>query len=226
MATQLDLQEQEQLDTLKAFWKKYGNPITWLLIVLIAIYAGWNGWNYWQRDQGFKAGAMYEELDRAAAAGDTEKAQRVLADLQAKYPKTAFAAQGALLAAQLQFDKGQTDAAKASLQWLINQGGQDELRTIARLRLAGILGEAKDYEAALKLLDEAKTVGFEALVADRRGDLLLAQDKPQEARQAYQAAWAALSDKVDYKRVIEAKMTALGAPPPAPAAAASAGAAS
>lgn len=218
MATQLDLQEQEQLDSLKAFWKRNGNLVTWLLVALLAAYAGWNGWNYWQRDQGFKAGALYEELDRAAAAGDAERVKRALGDLQARYPKTAFAQQGALLAAQVQLSKGQADAAKASLQWLAEQGTQEEMKTIARLRLAALLGEAKDHEAALKQLEGIKAAGFEALAADRRGDLLLAQGKPAEARTAYQAAWAAMDDKVEYKRVLEAKLTALGAPPPASAA--------
>jgi len=63
MSTQLDLQEQEQLDALKAFWKTYGNLITWLLILALGAYAGWNGWQYWQRDQGIKAGAMFDETN-------------------------------------------------------------------------------------------------------------------------------------------------------------------
>jgi predicted negative regulator of RcsB-dependent stress response len=223
MATQLDLQEQEQLDTLKAFWKQYGNLLTWALIAALAAFAGWNGWNYWQRDQGFKAGALYDELDKAVAAADTDKVQRALADLQARYPKTSFAEQGALLAAKLQFDKGQTEASRASLTWLADQGVQDETRTIARLRLAALLASEKKFDEALKVLDAATVAGFEALVADRRGDILLAQDKPAEARTAYQLAWAGMAPTLDYRRVVEAKLTALGAMP-APAVVASAAA--
>ncbi len=220
MATQLDLQEQEQLDTLKSFWKQYGNLLTWTVIAALAAFAGWNGWNYWQRDQGFKAGALYDELDRAAAAGDADKTQRVLSDLQARFPKTSFAEQGALLAARVQFDKGQLDAARASLTWLAEQGTQEESRTIARLRLAALLLAEKKPDQALAALDAAKAAGFEFLVADRRGDVLLAQGKAEEARTAYQAAWSGMDAALDYRRVVEAKLTALGAAP-APAAAAS-----
>ena len=60
MATQLDLQEQEQLDELKAFWNKYGNLITWVLVLALGAYAAWTGWNYWQRNQGTKAAAMFD----------------------------------------------------------------------------------------------------------------------------------------------------------------------
>ncbi len=221
MSTQLDLQEQEQLDALKAFWKTYGNLITWLLIVVLGAFAAWNGWQYWQRDQGIKAGAMFDELERSALGGDADKAGRVFADLKERFPRTAYAQQGGLLAARAQFDKGQLDAAKASLGWVAEHAVEDEMRTVARLRLAGLQAEARQYDEALKTLDAAKAAGFEALVADRRGDILVAQGKKDEARSAYQVAWKAMDEKVDYRRLIDAKLTALAAPPQAAASAAS-----
>jgi predicted negative regulator of RcsB-dependent stress response len=221
MATQLDLQEQEQLDTLKAFWKQYGNLITWVLIVALGAFAAWNGWNWWQRDQSLKASAMYDALEQAAQAGDAERSGRVFADLKERYPGTAFAQQGGLAAAKVQFEKGQADAAKASLQWVADNAVETEYRTIARLRLAALLAAAKQYDEALKQLDGATAAGFEALVADRRGDVLAAAGKKDEARAAYQAAWKAMDDKIDYRRLIDAKLTALGAAPEAPASAAS-----
>ena len=223
MATQLDLQEQEQLDTLKAFWKQYGTLVTWVLILVLGGYSAWNGWQYWQRDQGFKAGAMFDELDRASQAGDVDKAGRIFGDLKQRFPKTAFAEQGALATAKLQFDKGQADAAMSTLRWVAENGVQDETRTVARLRLAALQTAAKQYDEALKTLDAAKAQGFEALVADRRGDALLAQGKPDAALLAYQVAWAVMDDKTDYRRVVDAKLTALGASPEAAASAALAG---
>jgi predicted negative regulator of RcsB-dependent stress response len=219
MATQLDLQEQEQLDALKSFWKNHGNLITWLLILALAAYAGWNGWNWYQRDQATKAGAMFDELDRAVAARDADKAGRIFADLRERFPRTAFAQQGGLAAARLQFDKGQVDAAKASLAWLADNALEDEARTIARLRLAGLLFDAKQYDQALQQIDAAKAVGFEALAADRRGDVLAAQGKTAEAVAAYQTAWKLMDPTVDYRRLIDAKLTALGAAPEASTAA-------
>lgn len=232
MATQLDLQEQEQLDALKAFWNKHGNLITWTLIVVFGAFAAWNGWQWYQRDQGLKAAAMFDELDRAVQAGDPARAARIFGDLRERFPRTAFAQQGGLLAARVQFDKGQADAARATLTWVADNAVEDEMRTIARLRLAALQVEAKQFDEALKTLEAAKAEGFEGLVADRRGDVLMAQGKPAEARTAYQAAWAAISDKVPYRRLVEAKLTAMGAAPAAsaagaaPAAPAASGAAS
>ncbi len=213
MATQLDLQEQEQVDALKAFWKEYGNLITWTLILALGAFAAWNGWNWYQRDQALKAGAMHDELDRAVQAGDVDKAGRIFSDLRNRFPRTAFAQQGGLLVAKLQATKAKPDDALASLAWVAANGIEDEVKTVAHLRIAGLHLDAKKYDEALKELDQAKAPGFEALVSDRRGDVLMAQDKKSEAAAAYKAAWSAMPATVEYRRVIEAKLTSLGAAP-------------
>lgn len=219
MATQLNLEEQEQLDQVKHFWNKYGNLITWVAILGFGALAAWNGWQWWQRDQAIKASAMFDELDKAVAAGDAERSARVFADLKERYPRTVFAEQGGLLAAKVQADQGHADAAAAALAWVGENAQQDAYRTMARLRLAGVLLEQKKYDEALAQLDGADVAEFEALVADRRGDVLLAQGKKDEARAAYQKAWQAMDAGVSYRRLIEAKLTALGAAPAARSAA-------
>lgn len=223
MATHLDLEEQEQLDAVKRFWKRFGNLIVGLLIAVLACFSAWNGWNWWQRDQAAKAGAMFDELDRAAQARDADKAGRIFRDLKDRYGRTSFAQQGGLLSARVQAEAGQTDAAKAALEWVGANAAETEYQTIAKLRLAGLLLDAKQYEEALKQLDSATAEGFDTLVQDRRGDVLFAQGKTDEAKTAYKKAWQAMDPKIEYRRLIEAKLTSLGSPPEA-ASAASAGA--
>ena len=226
MASHLDLEEQEQLDQLKAFWKRYGNLITWVLIVALGSYAAWNGWNLWQRDQGAKAGSLYDELDKSVQAGDADRSTRIFADMKDRYPRATFTHQAGLLAARVAADKGQADAAKASLAWVVEHAGQEELRDIARLRLAGLLLDEKKYDEALKHVEAVGAGEFAALAADRRGDILLAQGKTVEARSAYQNALQAMDAKVDYRRVIEAKLTVLAGAPATSAPAGSAAATS
>ena len=214
MATHLDLEEQEQLDQLKAFWTQYGNLITWTLIAVLGAFAAWNGWNYWQRDQSVKAGSMFDELDAAAQAGDADRAGRVFADMKSRYPHTAFTEQGGLLAAKIQSEKGQAAAAQASLAWVGDNATEGEYKTVARLRLAGLLLDEKKYDEALKQIDGVASVKeFAPLVDDRRGDILLAQGKKDEAKAAYMKAWTAMDPKVDYRRLIEAKLNVLGIDP-------------
>ncbi len=219
MAKALDLQEQEQLEEFKAFWKSYGNLLTWLVTLVLLGFAGWNGWGWYQRDQATKAAAMFEQLDKAVAAGDAAMAGRVFDDMRSRFPRTALVQQGGLLAAKLQYDKGQADAARASLGWVAENGSDDAYRAIANLRLAGVLLDAKQYDAALKALAATPVPAFAGLIADRRGDILLAQGKRDEAKAAYQAAYQAIDPRLDYRRLVEAKLTALAAPP-APAASA------
>ena len=215
MATHLDLEEQEQLDQLKAFWKQYGNLITWALIAALGTFAAWNGWNWWQREQAISASGMYDELEKAVEAQDVAATGRIYADLSSRYGRTVYAQQGALLAARLQYEKGQTAAARDALQWVVDKSGDKEYQTLARLRLAGVLLDEKKYDEALKELDAANAKGFEGLVADRRGDVLAAQNKPDEARAAYQLAWKNIDSKLTYRRLVEAKLNALGAAPDA-----------
>ncbi len=223
MATQLDLEEQEQLDQLKAFWNQYGNLITGLVVVVAGAYLAWFGWNWYQRDHGAKAGSMFDEFDRAAQANDADRAGRIFTDMKERFPRTAFTGQAGLLAAKLATDKGQTDVARADLAWVAESGSETEYRAIARLRLAGVLLDEKKYDEALKQLDAVDGPDFAPLAADRRGDILMAQGKVDEAKSAYQKAWSAMDTKVDYRRIVEAKLNVLGLDP-ADAAASGAGA--
>ncbi|MFT7722105.1 MAG: tetratricopeptide repeat protein [Roseateles sp.] len=212
MASHLDLEEQEQLDQLKAFWKRWGNLITWVLTAVLAVFAAWQGWNWYQRDQAAKAAAMYEEFDKALAAQDLDKAAAAVGDLQSRYPGTAFAAQAGLQVARLQLDKDKAGDARQSLAWVAEHGSQDPYRDLARLRLAGLQLDAKAWADAAKTLDAVKSAEFAGLVADRRGDALLLQDQRDAAKAEYQKALAALDKKDDYRRIVEAKLATLGVP--------------
>jgi len=226
MATHLDLEEQEQLDQLKSFWKQYGNLLTWLLIIVLGAYAAWNGWTWYQRKQSIESGAMFDALDKAAQAGDAATAGRIFNDMKDRYPSTAFTQQGGLLAAKVQFDKGKPDDALAALAWVSTNATETEYQAVARLRAAGVLLDQKKYDDALKQLDGIAVKDgakeFDALAADRRGDVLLAQGKTTDATAAYKKAWDTMDKAINYRRLIEAKLTALGA---APADAAASGAA-
>jgi len=213
MAAHLDLEEQEQLEQLKAFWKRWGNLITWLITAALAAFAAWQGWNWYQRDQAAKAAAMYEEFDRALAAQDLGKATAAAGDLKARFASTGYATQASLQVAKLQLDKDKADDARQSLVWVAEHGAEGgPYRDLARLRLAALQLDAKAYDEAGKTLDAIKSPEFTGLVADRRGDLLLLQGKRDEAKAEYQKALAAIDKALDYRRVVEAKLATLGVP--------------
>ena len=210
MATHLDLEEQEQLDQLKHFWAQYGNLITWTLVAVLGAFAAWNGWNYWQAKKSLEAAVLYEDLERGAAAKDVARVERTLADLQDRYARTTQAQQGALLAARAMHDNQRNEAAEKALRWVVDQGGDPAYQALARLRLAALALERKAPDEALKLLEAKLPPEFEGLAADRRGDVLIAQGKRDDAKAQYQAAWKALAAEVEYRRLVEAKLAGLG----------------
>ncbi|HUR90165.1 MAG TPA: tetratricopeptide repeat protein [Ramlibacter sp.] len=226
MANNFDLEEQEQLAELKHFWDQWGNLISWALIVVFGAIAAWNGWNYWQRTQSAQASALFDEVDRAAAANETSRVERAFADIKERFPRTAFAHQAGLLTARIMQDKGNVEGAKGALAWVAEHASDEGYQAVARLRLASILMQAKAYDDALKQLSSNFPPEFESLAADERGDVYSLQNKKAEAKAEYLKAYKAMDERSEMRRMIEIKLTALGVDtrelaPAAPATAAS-----
>lgn len=213
MAAHLDLEEQEQLAQFKHFWNRWGNLITWLLIAVLAVYAGWNGYQYWQRSESAKAAALYDELERATAAQDLSRVERSLSDIQSRYGRTAYAVQGALLSAQTLQELKKPEAARAALVWAAEHAGDEGLRDVARLRLASLWLDAASPDEAQKVLAATFTAPFAPLADDLRGDVLMAQKKPAEAISAYTQAFQNMTAMPEYRRLVQAKLNALGVNP-------------
>ncbi|WP_426338968.1 YfgM family protein [Pseudoduganella sp. S-14] len=204
-----DLDEQEQLANLKAWWAKYGNLTTWVVIAVLAAYSGWNGWNYYQRNQAAQASVLFDELQSAVNAKDNAKVARVAGDIETKFGRTAYASLGALSAAKSFFDANDLKSAKAQLEWVVAHGN-DEHKNIASIRLAGVLLDEKSYDAALKALAVAALPQFKASVEDRKGDILAAQNKMEEARTAYKAALEAAEKNNPGRQLIQLKLESIG----------------
>jgi predicted negative regulator of RcsB-dependent stress response len=203
--------EQESIESLKAWWTQWGNAATWIVLVALVAAAGWNGWNYWQRRQAAQAAVLYEQAEQAFASGDKTKVVRVASDMEDKYSSTAYAQMTALGAAKALYTAGDEAAAKAQLQWAIDHAKDDEYKQLAKLRLASLLLDEKAYDAGLALLADTPSDAFKGVVADRRGDLLVAQGKRDDARAAYQLALETLAkNDTSARQLIQFKLDALG----------------
>ncbi len=189
MSTHLNLEDQEQLDELKHFWKRWGDLITWLLIVVLGGYAAWMGWQSYQGKQAAQSAALYDTVERAALSGDLALLDRSVNDIEEKFSSTTYAQQAALLAARVYNDKDRKADAKKQLIWVIDQASDEGYQTLARLRLAALLVEDKAYDEARKHLTAKTPEAFAPLMADRLGDLAMLQAQPAEAVQHYKNAW-------------------------------------
>jgi len=199
----LDLEEQEQLDALKAWWKQNGRLILFAVVAAAVAVAGINGWRWYQRGQALEASGVYDMLAKAVRTGDAKGVRDASGTLAERYGSTLYASLGALEAARFHFDRGELRSAKAQLDWVIERSGAEDLRELARLRLAAVLLDEKSYDEALKALEPKPREAYAAQYAAMRGDILAAQGRVAEARAAYreslEKADGALRDSVQMR---------------------------
>ena len=207
-----DLQEQEQIDDLKAWWAQYGKYVSAGVTALAIVVIGVQGWRWYQATQAQKASVLYQAVSQAARANEPAKAKDPATQLTDRYGGTAYAPRGALLYAKLLYDSGDKAGAKSQLQWVIDHAGEEELKAIARYRIAQIQLDDKQYDEAIKTLDARTDEAFAAVYADLRGDILAAAGKNADARAAYQTALVKLDAKSGYRGYVQAKLDALGGP--------------
>lgn len=204
-----DLEEQEQLDALKAWWKQHGSKVVALLIIGAFAFAGFQGWDYYQREQATAASMKYEALSRLSSK-EIEQIRSASAELMQDYAGTPYAGRAMLLAAKANYAAGDAASAKAQLEWAAANAREEAIRAIANLQLAALLLDEKQYDAALKLLDAPRDPAFDGLYADLRGDVLAAQGNTLQAKAAYELALTKLDARGKYRTYTQYKLEALG----------------
>ena len=211
MAT-YDLEEQENLENLKTWWKRWGNAV--LLVLALALMAG-AGWQYWQRHQEaqrIEGAQVYGQFLEALTAGNAALVREVGGRLIDKFADTPYAPRAALILGKFNVERGDEKSADAQFKWALDHSREPVVKDLARLHLGGLLLQQKQYEQALKVLNAPHTDAYNARFEDLKGDVLLAQGKTAEAKAAYQAAYAKLAKTDPLHGVVGVKLDALGGP--------------
>jgi predicted negative regulator of RcsB-dependent stress response len=206
----LDSQEQEQVDAFKAWWKDNGK---WLLIAVAVAASGFavaQGWKHYKEQKMDEASTLYFELERQFASNDPKRINDAGQAVIDKFGTTAYAPRAALLAAQVNIQHNDLTRAKSQLEWVIQHAEEAGLQNLARLKLASVLLDEKNYADALKTLDAKYAESFTGLYADLKGDVLSAQGKTDEARIAYKLAFDKTDAQSKYRVLIQMKLDALG----------------
>lgn len=206
----LDLQEQEQLEALKAWWRDNRNQVLGSLLIVVVAMGGWRGWQYYQNKQATDSATLYQQFIGQLSSNDAKRINDAAAAVMDKFPSTAYATRAALLAAQVNEQAKDAAHAKTQLHWVIAHAGEDTLKDVARLRLAAMLLDEKNYADALTLLEAKHPASFDGLYADLRGDVLSAQGKIDEARSSYKLAYEKIDAQSMYRSLVQIKLDALG----------------
>ena len=208
-----DLEEQEKLDDLKAWWEQNSKYVSAAVLVVALVVIGVQGWRWYQRTQAEQASVLYQAVSQAARANDVSKAKEPASQIVDRFARTAYAPRAALLYAKMLYDSGDKAGARAQLQWVVDHASGDELKTIARFRLAQAMLDEKQYDDALKTLDVKTDDPFAGLFSDLKGDILAAAGKNAEAKSAYEIALAKIDLKSPYRAFVQVKFDALGGAP-------------
>lgn len=209
--TTLDLHEQEQVEALKGWWKANGRNVILALMLVLAGFAGMQGWRMYKDKQSGEAAALYSDLLQQMSSRDARRINDAADAVTGKFPSSAYAPRAALIAAQSDISLNDAAHAKSRLQWVIDHANDEPtLKDVARLKLAGLLLDEKDYTGAIALLDAPHPDTFAALYSDLKGDVLNAEGKQDDARAAYQLALNTVDAKSPYRALIQMKLDSTG----------------
>ena len=206
-----DLEEQEQIDALKAWWRQNGRIV--IIAAIAALVGGGSvaGWKRYQADKLEQAAQLFAGVEKGLRANDAKQVKESASPLMDRYAGTAYGGLAALAAAKTSFEAGDLKSAASHLQWAVDNAGDEETKAVARLRLAGVRLDEKQYDDALKLLQEKHPDAFAGMYADLRGDVLTAQGKTAEAKAAYKEALDKLPrEEGTYRLLVQAKIDAAG----------------
>ncbi|KAF0204933.1 MAG: hypothetical protein FD173_1453 [Gallionellaceae bacterium] len=206
----LDLQEQEQVDALRGWWKENGKWVVAAVVIALLGYAGMQFWKSHQAQQAGEASKLYVEVEKQIMTNDPKRVNDAVAALVDKFGGSAYAPRAQLLAVQANVQAKDMTRAKTQLQWVIEHAHETGLQDTARLKLASILLDEKNYDEALKQLNATHPEAFTGLYADMKGDVLSAQGKTEEARAAYKQALDKIEAKSMYRNLVQLKLDGLG----------------
>lgn len=201
------LEEQQELDNFKYFWKTTGR---WLFALLIAAALGYLGYTMYKSHKASQSQEAAEVLakivDKMQAKASQAEVNADLTNLQQNYPDSIAAAQATLMAAATEYDARRYDVAEGHLNWVLKNQKAPLVQALAAQRLGIVLLQQKKYDAAIAALNTKVEADFEPLLLEAKGDVYAAQNKTKEAAQSYQQALEKLPKEAIERELLQMKL--------------------
>lgn len=183
--------DDEQLEAIQRWLKSNGPGIIAGIALGLAAIGGWQYWTKYQQGQAENASILYDNLVTAIDQDDIPKASGQAIVLRDDYPESIYAALATFMMAKADVEDGENEKAIKQFEWVLENNKQPEIKDIARLRLARLLLAEERFSDASSQLSQVESKSFTAELEELKGDIYMAQNQPDQARTAYQAALAA-----------------------------------
>jgi len=195
--------DEEQVEALKKWWNENGKATIAGVVLGVGGIFGWQVWTQHQTTIAEQASAQFQQLSMAINTGNVESATKQAELLVTKHGKSAYAQFAALAMARQHLEQGNAADAQKQLAWVIANSSEPAVKQIARLRLARIKLSEGDIAGAAKLANEAPKDAFVGEFAQLRGDIALASNDKEAARQSYRDA---LDNNVSNVELVQMKL--------------------
>ena len=201
------LEEQQELDNFKYFWKSTGRGLFALLIAAALGYLGYTMYKSHKASQSQEAAEVLAKIvDKMQAKASQAEVNADLTNLQQNYPDSIAAAQATLMAAATEYDARRYDVAEGHLNWVLKNQKAPLVQALAAQRLGIVLLQQKKYDAAIAALSTKVEADFEPLLLEAKGDVYAAQNKTKEAAQSYQQALEKLPKDAIERELLQMKL--------------------
>ncbi len=202
--------EDEDVRKLKEWWQENRGSLIFGIVLGVTVVVGYNLWTGHIEQRANQASEFFDQMSQAYEEGRIDAARDAGNQLLEGYAATPYAAKAGLLLARLQFAAGDLGAAQTHLQWVIDNSKDTAARHSARLRLARLLSQQGDAEAALGLTQIDDMGAFTSQYQELRGDLLLTKGETAAAHEAYRHAIETLPAGSRYASILQMKLDDTG----------------
>lgn len=204
------LDEHEQGERVQKWLRDNAMSILIGIGVGLLLIFGWQQWKVHQARHKLEAATQYhvfvDKLDKKDYAAATTLKEKLRSD----YNDTAYAILAAMRQAEADLKRNEKESARSAMEWAYQNSKNLALKTLAGTRLAQLQLAENKADAALTLLNSLPQESYAELIAELRGDALVALGRKDEAKTAYQEALTVLEPGASSRTQLEMKLNDLG----------------
>jgi predicted negative regulator of RcsB-dependent stress response len=192
------LNDKEQVELVKSWLRENGPWLVAGVVIGAAALWGYNAWQQRKESIAVQASGKYDEIVQALQRKDSARGVTLADELRRDFSSSPYVDQADLAVARAMVESDKLPQAAERLTRVMNESKDEELRLLARLRLARVQLEQGNADQAAGTLGGAEPGAFAPRFDEARGDILLAKgDKVGALREYAKARGTSIAGVID-----------------------------